>query len=170
MEIIEIGTTQLLFLLAPEDMTEYKISTSFPEDALREGFARIIRDLGVSERFLSGVLVQIFDSKNGGCEMFITKIPDKINTDEGLPSQSIYIFNSVTELLGACRMLYERCPSPSSAYADKNKEKYYLMLEGDHPYLSEFSGVKARSGSAEYLFEHCRIISDNAIEKLSSLA
>lgn len=173
MEVIEIGKSQIIFVLSRDDMMKYSICTEEDTPLLRDGFCRMVNDLGMGNRFLKGVLVQIFDSKNGGCEMFVTKLADSIiGADSSSPDEKkyIYIFLTLNDLLSACKMLFESCGRGGYAFADKDKHRYFLLLDREFSYLTEFCGKYCRDSTREYLEEHCTLICDRAVETLSALA
>ena len=173
MEVIEIGKTQLIFVLDRGDMKKYRIDADCKTPILKDGFSRLVTDLGVGSQFLSGVLVQIFDSKNGGCEMFVTKIPDSTSLSvDGTPTDKkyIYIFSALDELLSACKMLSGANVQGGIAYADTDKKKYFLLLSKECQYMGEFGGLRCKESVWEYLSEHCSLICECAIETLSVLA
>ena len=173
MEIIEIDKSQLIFVLEPQDMTIYMIEADSDIAFLKDGFTRMVNDFGVSPHFLSGVLVQIFNSKNGGCEMFVTKIPESsgLLDDGSSPAANhyIYMFNKMHDLISACSMLSSKGKENSLAYVDTQHNYYFLVLENENPYLGEFNSKRCKENILEHISEYCKLISDNAIETLSPL-
>ena len=172
MEIIEIGKTKLIFLLERKDMEKYKINTDEYSPSLKSGFLRLLSDVGVGDTFLSEVLVEIFETKDGGCEMFVTKLSDQAESSYIKDSlkKYIYSFTKLYELTSACKMLYDINVSGGEAYADRDRQVYYLILDNEHKYLAEFNGKRCKGLVKEYLLEHCRLFCENAVEKLSSLS
>ncbi len=171
MELIEIGKTKLIFLLERKDMEKYNINTNEYSQSLKHGFLRLLSDMGVGDAFLSDVLVEIFETKDGGCEMFVTKLSDQ--TDSTYIQDSfkkyIYSFSKLCDLLAACKMLMELNVSGGSAYVDKERNIFYLAIDKEYKHLTEFNASKCKPLAKEYLSEHCRHFCDNAIEKLSLL-
>ncbi len=173
MDVIEIGPTQLVFVLDKGDMTKYSICANESSPFLREGFRRLVSDLGLNRNFSGGVLVQIFESKSGGCEMFVTKLPDSIGILNGTNETDrayIYIFQSLTDLLSGCYMLACNGITGGYAYAEAKAKNYYLILDNECKYLGEFGATRCKNSAREYLQEHCTLISSRAIEQLSALA
>ncbi len=172
MEVIEIGTTDLIFILDKNDMTKYSISIKNDTPQLKDGFSRLIADMGVGYEFLSGVLVQIFDSENGGCEMFVSKIPDSSrykDSDKLEGKKHIYIFKSLGDLLSACRMLLHKSVE-GAAFCDRRRGCYFLILDEECRYLGEFNSEKCKDFVLEHLTEHCTLISRSAVAHLAPLA
>lgn len=173
MEIIEIGKKQLIFLLERTEVCEYDLDKSQNSTVMRSGFRRLITDYGFDGDFLSDVLVQIFDSKCGGLEMFVTKLEESesLTGDKNLKiKMATYMFSNVDTLTGACKMLSLTNTGNSLVYYDTQKKKYFLTLEEDCPYITEFSAIRCKDTATPYLSEYCRLITDNAIEKLSPLS
>ena len=172
MDVIEIGTAQLIFVLDRGDMIKYAIDSQGDSSRMRESFKRIISDLGISRSFSKDVLVQIFESKSGGCEMFVTKLPDGIGlvnvTDDGDRSY-IYLFKSLSDLIAGCHMMKATDRRGGYVYAEIKNKYYYLILSEECRYLGEFGAVRCKESAKEYLQEHCTLICDNAIEHLSAL-
>jgi len=105
--------------------------------------------------------------------MFVTKLPcrqDLNGNAEEQVNKFVYIFPDVDCLTSACKMLYDIPLRGGSAYYDKAGGKYYLVLNGDIPYISEFIAKRCNDPAEEYLCEYCKMISDKAVERLSSLA
>lgn len=171
MDVIEIDEARLLFVLDPLEVARYSIYSENYDSEMKDGYARLMADTGTDSTFHAGVLVEIFDSKDGGCEMFVTKISSTAEIDGSIRnSRTIYIFTSLQDLLEACRMLSERKMHGGKAYKDTNKTTYFLVLDKEAPYVNEFRAKKEGSGFAEYLSEHCLLFSNNAVDVLSSFA
>lgn len=171
MDVIEIDKARLLFILDPLEVVKYSIYADTNEHKMEEGYQKLLSDTGALEKFKTGVLVEIFDSKDGGCEMFVTKLTGTADTFQNTKGRrTIYIFTNLSDLIGSCGMLkYTGC-SGGRAYKDHTGNKYYLLLDNESPYIAEFGARKAKKGAPEYLNEHCTLLSDNAIEVLSSFA
>ena len=172
MELIEIGKTKLIFLLEQKDMEKYKINTREYSPSMKKGFLRLLSDAGAGDAFLSDVLVEIFETKDGGCEMFVTKISDQTesaNLKDGF-QKYIYSFSELCDLTAACKMLFDLNVSGGAAYADRDRHVFYLTLDREHKYLSEFNAKRCKGLAKEYLFEHCRLFCSDAVKKLSLLS
>ncbi len=172
MEIIELSQRNILLLLNSEDVIRYKLK-DVDFDSMRDGFQRVILDSGLDSDFFSDVLVQIFDSKSGGCEMFVTKLEEsKSPSDDHKPYSKmfVYMFSDIDNLTKACNMLSDIHTGTAFAYYDDAKKNYYLMLEKDNTYISEFNARRCKDSAVEYLNEYCLKFSDNAIADLSTLA
>jgi len=171
MEVIEIKDGNMVFLLDKGDTQKYHLKSH--HSSMKEGYFRLIEDSGLDRSFLSGVLVQIFDSKNGGCEMFVSKIQDGSDSARNADIERngyIYTFKSFEHMLSAISFLSSQGVSEASAYHDAESSSYFLCLGSDCRYLSEFMAVKAKNIYSEYLSEYCSLICRDAITTLSSFA
>lgn len=182
MEVIMISGEKLKIMLSPTDMEHYAISCDTLDSGnirSRCAFRKILEDArnccgfdAVGAR----LFVQVFPSKEGGCEMFVTKLGD--STKMNLQSQScnkkffyVYSFDSLNKMLTACDAIQRlHYTDESYAYSDIRRKRYFLTLETDIPNLSEFGGRKCRSNVRFYISEHCKLICAQAVKRLSSLA
>ncbi len=139
---------------------------------------------------ISGRLfIQMYPSREGGCELFVTKLKDRsektvTNTDEenavteyskylspGRGNPIIYSFESLKYLLSTCLVLMKmKYGGTSAAYIDRAKQKYYLVLTNETHIATEHFGSLCPSSTYYYINEHCDLICDSAVEKLGSLA
>lgn len=122
------------------------------------------------------ISVQIFPSLRGGCELFVTAVSCGSESGSADVTASIarkrytYGFSTLDALLGYCACL-RRCGKggESFAYFDPDRRKYYLCSEHECFAAGEF-GFKLAGDREAFLREHCRLLTDNAIEVLSALA
>ncbi len=196
MELLLITATRLKIVMSNEDMEKYEITC----DNLDYGDTetkRVIRSILDEARQKVGfdakgkhVFVQVFPSKDGGCEMYVTKTPSAPQSSLPLPIHSgekripmVFRFNSADTMLGACRHLSSRNDIfASAAYCDRKAECYYLLLYtaerdafGREPmYLSvanEYGCLLKSNYSSAYLKEHCDCICEkDAVITLSALS
>ena len=170
MEVIDINGGRMVFLLDREDTEKYHITGS--SDSLKEGYCRLITDTGIDRSFLSDVTVQIFDSKSGGCEMFVTRLPDGTDSSQKGSTEKcnyIYTFSQIEDMLLAISYLQTQEINKATAYRDKKCVRYFLSINTECRYLSEFLAVRSKNILHEYLSEHCSIISNDAVKALSPL-
>ena len=173
MEVIKISKKKLLLLLDNDDMAKYKLNENSDSKKMNTIFRKLFLDCGIGCDFFSDVLVQIFDSKSGGCEMFVTKLEESTSLGDKSKLQIkmfVYIFPDLSSIAEACKMLSPIHSGTSVAYYDSAKKNYYLMLDKDNIYIPEFNGKRCKDGAVEYLNEYCKLITTNATENLSALA
>lgn len=175
MELIVINSRKLKIMMTSEDMAEYELKcenidydNAKTRRAFRCIFERVKQKTGFdasSER----VFVQLFPSKGGGCEMYITKLTGGVVQEKGVSSEGkrmeIYRFERFEWLAAACARLRSiGYTGESSAYYDLIKNRYFLMMSEcalsalGAPSVSEF-GLSVDTASASlYIKEYCRCI------------
>ena len=193
MELILINEIKLKIMLSPEDMMEYEIdceSVDYGKTETRRAFWSILDEAkhrtgfdAASER----VYIQLYPSKEGGCEMYVTKV-GLISPPGGEQAQGMlrvaqerrlaYSFPNMDALLRACSCLrgMEQAQN-SAAFIDGGGRcyLYFFALRGFG--IPDSLGVVCEFGSGEdadsilgYIHEHCRCICEkNAVETLGAL-
>ena len=201
LEFILINDGKLKVVLTDTDLEDMGVSAeeldySTPEtkDMLREILSRAERELGFvcnSHR----TLVQVYTSRGGGCEIFITRLgTEAIDKDsEGtlhymsayektpeLSGRGIFRFEELEWLITVCRRLYEIGYSGNSSAYVGDDRRFYLMLDGlcsaeyfplnEYSFISEYGESENILAATEYLFEHSKeICRSSAVETLSVL-
>lgn len=162
MEFILINENKIKVMLTEQDLKEFEIDAE-DLDYSNTDTKRMFWDILSRAKHSTGfdtdghkVLVQLYPSRHGGCELFVTKIGELCPAEDGcmLSSKSadtrndkklsklrireqsekteasVFLFESLCDLLSVCRRLaalgYDE---KSSAYIDTDK-RYYLFLEG----------------------------------------
>ena len=177
MEIIMISDNKLKVMLCKEDLSHFELK---PEqlDYSNTETKRMFWDVLNRAKHQTGfdtdgqrVLVQLYPSKEGGCEMFVTKIgllhsddcsKDKSNSNEKKYSElnnlkkssntafsySAFRFENTEEMLEVCRRLASiGYIGESSAYFCENGKKYLFLSDVD---FSEFAPPDEFSFISEY--------------------
>ncbi len=152
MEWIRISDNKLKIMLTAEDAKRYALrcetmdlADSFTRKAFREILSDIRSDTGF-DATKDKVYIQMYPSKEGGCELFVTKmgllysesepcISEKEETNRpsravrrALPKSEIYSFPDLSSLLSVClRLLKADFPGESAAWRD-NGGTYWLQL------------------------------------------
>lgn len=197
MELILINDSKLKIMLTREDMTRYELdcaSADYDNTETRRAFWSILDEAKHRTGFDAArdkVFIQLYPSREGGCEMFVTKVglinegeqrgqPSKKASQRpaaaGQPAELAFCFGCLDELLECCRLLSNLHPL-SSAYAGEGGEWYlFLSPQGDEDsllakcVLNEFGRAVDAERLRLYISEHGhRIISDIAISQLSAL-
>ena len=196
MELLLITATRLKIVMSSEDMEKYDLLCDDPtcDDPdtkrairciLEQAKVRVGFDVGEERLF-----VQMFPSKDGGCEMYVTKsdrgdvgrLPIPIHKPDKRQTASVFRFTCLENLLGACRHLrFEEEIGESKAYFEKEKSDCYLVLYtverdafGRNPccfsVANEYGSQMKNELCMAYLNEHCRCIcAENAVEVLGEL-
>ncbi len=186
MELIIISESKIKLMLSKDEMEAFSGNT---KEVLREIMNEA--QLKCNCPKLDGrVFVQMYPSRKGGCEMFVTKLgyntektemragDDRMLTEYRKPclydssSHIIYSFGEMENLLGCCCGLIKTGYSgESTAYIDNMKRIYYLMLECETHVAGENFGSLCPMRTYYYINEHCDVICpESAVEKLGVLA
>ncbi|MBE6596431.1 MAG: adaptor protein MecA [Ruminococcaceae bacterium] len=141
------------------------------------------------------VLVQLYPSKDGGCEMFVTRITpisedyaaeikgeeeknEKKRKDSSRKKYTVFSFAAFRDLSSACRSLLRvGYKGHSIAYIDESK-RWYLLLSNldfsgytpmdEYSFLLEFGNIENTESCKSYLSEHAtELCFGDAVGKLS---
>ncbi|MGM9645184.1 MAG: adaptor protein MecA [Eubacteriales bacterium] len=193
MEIIKIGDDALKIMLDAEEALTYGLDSEdiYGDDEETLKIFQKIFDVAkekIGLEFGSGrVLVQMYQSKDGGCEIFISRlevgstykdrvIPVENKRSKGAISPSLYRFENLENLLSvSARMENIGYTGRSSVYHDSKKGEYYLVLDDIYPkelkyaFIAEYA-KQMKSGAIAYIKEHCECICrKNGVKILSKL-
>ena len=180
MELILISNSKLKIMLSAEDMKKYNIECD-GGSALRQGFKPVLEiahdDCGFDIE--SGrLLVQVFPSRGGGCEMFVTRVASSC-TDR-MRDASVCIFDSIQSMVSLCRVLHSRgLGKESEAYALPEGAFALILPELDRDeklpleaaVIGEFGYRRDCERIEGYIKEHARaIFAENAVQRLADFA
>ena len=192
MEMIRISDSKIKVILLPGDMDRYVAESDDDGSPAERGTLRaILRDLREKTGFdVTGerVLVQMFPARDGGCELFVTrlgklagqKVEPKLPAPPDLPLRSaVFVFEGLSPLLAVCRHLkHIGYPHLSAVYYGDDR-LWYLVLQEQIPrdrpsplsFAEEF-GTRRRAGATlAYIKEHGTCISgSDAVAALAPLA
>lgn len=191
MELILISDTKLKIMLTADDMESCELTEgglTYESKETRALFDRILEEaratLGFDSRS-SRLFIQVYTSKCGGCEVYVTKTapdgrsgkgsdrePQKEKAPRKKREQCVYRFIGIEQVVGACRALSGRgYLSDSALYGCASADSiYYLVLAEDVPQTPQSKKRKyvcisdvanefgRRVGGKEilpYLTEHC---------------
>lgn len=162
MEFILIDENKIKVMLSEEDLKEFEISTE-ELDYSNTDTKRMFWDILSRAKHLTGfdtdgqrILVQLYPSREGGCEMFVTKIGEGISPDmeenEGVehtskpkprrrPTQkrsganaysAVFSFSSIFDMISVCRSLSSiEYSGKSAAYIDEGRRFYLFLADVD---------------------------------------
>ena len=196
MDFLVVSDSKLKIVLTQSDMTIYNIDPKSSDctDPLCRRAVFSILDLA-KERvgFDFGgdkILVQFYPVKEGGCEVFVTKLGILSGTSAKIVSRSdrlallsreklLYFFDSLESLSLASKAIMKKAKAPpkSDVYRGEG-DKYFLILEeyGKGGETSEFPSVLefGKSLPADflvYVLEHARKLSSgDGVEKFSKIS
>ena len=185
MELILINDAKLKIILNDADMEHYRLDcncANYNNTETRRAFWDILDEVKHKTGFDAAsdkVFIQLYPSKEGGCEMYVTKLnlpcASKIS-ELHISHSTVVVFKSLKDMISACRLIKQFAFACSSnAWIDEN-EVFYLFLETDdsinitylNGILNEFGTNISIDNIVPYIKEHGKTICENcAIEKLS---
>jgi len=196
MEWIRISQNKLKIMLTAEDARHYELNceeADYTDMVTRTAFREILTDVKREADFDASedkVYIQMYPSKEGGCELFVTKIGLLLNDQASTPQLGkkenarsprtrrentlAFCFQSFSLLCAACRRIQSTPAARRSEAFRDEKGVWWLFLSGCEPqkfrFLSSY-GREARADLARlYLAEHGKHICEkNAIERLAKL-
>lgn len=198
MELILISSTKLKVMLSADDMKKFdfdpKCCTDISGRAAFRSILKEARDKCGFDAIGEKVFVQYYPEKQGGCEMFVTKLSDTEKTSQsGVENQLknksrgqgrygseyiIYSFGEMSGLLNTCaRLSFSGYCGKSSAYKISEKPlsdkqiagKYYLLLEKENLFAGENYGIRCSDSYYYVLKEHGNLICGDAVDTLGKL-
>ena len=195
MELIRISDSKLKIMLNAEDMAHYAITSdllNYENTETRRVVWQILDEAKQKTGFNAAsdrVLIQVYPSRAGGCEMYVTKVPpplphpsegDRMRTNEGRPE--IYFFANLDDLLHACKQLSCRTPFGESVAYAAQEGGYYLLLRETaadsvmgaplayNPAEEYGERKKCTTARIAYIREHTICLCEHdAVERLSTL-
>ena len=195
MELILISGSKLKVILDADEARKYKITDV--ESGTLKGDRAYLSEILDDICRLSGfdtrgdnLSIEIFESKSGGCEMFITKQSEKKTyTQKDIKklcreclSDNVtlsYIFKTMSDLISVCKLLGNKTlPAKSRAFNVGSKNFYLILtffsfftpeLYESLEFISEFGDRISSEGLEDYLDEYGKeICNSEAIETLST--
>ena len=172
MEVIKCECNRLIMLLSRDDMTRYGIDN---DASLMVNVRSMLNDSGISKDFSDSrrLLVKIFESKEGGCELFITRLGDGISVPDAPVIRKlkyIYKFKEIGSLLKSCRAVCTLgFAGESEIRYDTEKKEYYLILDREYENLCEFGAFPCRRSSLLFIEEHCKKLCNCTMNTLGNL-
>ena len=180
MELIRISDEKIKISLSKAELDAYDLSITDinckkaqTHPAFRELFVEAKEQTGFDANGKK-VFVQIFRAKNGGCEIFVSKVQTKSKSNPRKAQKYIeaHCFDDLDALIYTCRALARFGYSEkSSAYFSDGE--YYLWLDTKNElalaYANEYNGILVGL-STIYISEHFSVIRENdAVDVLSKL-
>ena len=189
MEMILISENKLKITLSPLDMKDFDLdcdTADYSKTETRRAFWSILdeaKHLTGFDAASDKIYIQMYPSREGGCEMYVTKLVAALSTDivKISEKQFFFSFDDLDLLLKVCFQLKKSGFSGKSrAYVDANGI-YYLAIfvktdiSGDLPerfaFISEFGRFCDGDAVLIAADEHFKVVCPNdAVSKLASLA
>lgn len=181
MELILISDSKLKIMLSQKDMTKYALKIEdidYDNTETRRAFWNILDEAKHKTGFDAArerIFVQVFPSRCGGCEIFVTKLEKGVSPEDLSVSvakrntNTIYRFSDINNLLSVCSILSKRgYDGESAVYCDD--KSYYLSITGDQLFIDEYADMRENKKYIYHILEHCeRICTRGAVETLAAL-
>lgn len=165
-------------MLTAEDMMAYcldcdtlEYDSDYSVDVLRQILHTASEECGF-ESCGSKFYVQLYASAKGECEIYVRRIDTERSMVTGSSHRGIcvYSFDSMTHMLQACsRLRTAGYTGISSAHKEDGGKLYYLLLEERSPLPEEHGGRLCERNTKYYIYEHCKLICDDAVSVLGRL-
>lgn len=178
MDILKINNESMKVMLTAEDMSAYCLDCNTIEsdraasiNALRHILSFAGKECGF-ETYDAKLYVQLYASAKGECEIYVRKVDTErsFNVGSGHRGLCVYSFDAMTNVLQTCsRLRTAGYSGESSAYKENGRHVYYLMLEESSPLPEEHGGKLCERNTKYYIYEHCSLICDGAVELLGKL-
>ena len=201
MEWIRISKNKLKIMLSAEDARHYELdckSADLGDLVTRSAFREILSDVKRQTDFDASedkIYIQMYPSKEGGCEMYVTKLGEKsASEDKGehipdshrlrpLPKRRMaYSFDSISSLVAVCKRLsgIGFAENSSAFRSHVEKDKYFLLIEEpeenaylpltEHSFICEYGKSENLKNTLLFIHEHTDpICQSRAVETLSRL-
>ena len=205
MEIIMISESKLKLMLTREDLSTFDLD-GVHLDCGRLESKRMLRNILKYLKEQVGfqtdgcrVLVQLFPSRDGGCELFITKMAEPSSCEwsesaeedwtsdsaegsesSGTHSVGVYSFDRLEWLIPVCRRLMEIGYAGNSDAYISDDHRFFLFLQStdshrylpldEYSFISEYGREENCQAMRELLCEHGRrLCAADAVERLGVL-
>ena len=191
MEWIRISANKLKIMLSAEDARRYELNCEHVDCAdvvTRAVFREILTDVRRETGFDATedkVYIQMYPSKEGGCELFVTKIGLLISEEQAGPKtgarqrsyapksqKRAFVFEDLAPLLLLCRRLRSgKDTFASEAWRDDGGAWWLLLTgEGDLPFAREYGRETKADAARLFLCEHGKTVCEKrAVETLGRL-
>ncbi len=190
MELLIISENKIKISLTKNDLDGYKISCDdidYDTTETRRVVWSLLDDVKKQVGFDAGksrIFVQMYPSRDGGCELYISKLGKQssrslVNAEQKGDTLSkedrkkdYYIFDGINEMLAVCKELcYQGYKGSSDVYVDDDG-RFFLCTESEKgfEFMLEFGLHQASEATELYIKEHCReICTQRAVETLGVL-
>ena len=196
MDILKISESKLKIMLTKSDVKKYKLDTDnvdYNDTKTRNKVWEILDYVKKYHGFDhegEKLLIQFYPSRDGGAELFVTKLENLSHKNERSISRStnvtmldskrtIYSFGSFDDLIRASRIIKNSKSIKGSELFFDGENGYYLEIYErgasrhgsicDFAILLEFSSAVPKE-LFPYITEHCsKLTRGNAVEQLAKL-
>ena len=175
MEMIKISRDKLKVMMTSHDMEKYELDIdkmSYDDINTRTSIGKILekaKQICGFESVGNKMLIKIFPSRDGGCEIFVSAINSEKSLNEN-DSDKIYSFATMKELIKCCYLMSKICYSgESSVYSCATNGNCYLVFNGQlSDVVGEFADKYSNKQFAYKYKEHLvPIIEGDAVHMLA---
>ena len=193
LELNLIQDDKLKVILTPFDMIQYNLTCDkidYDNTETRKAVWEILDEAKHKTGFDAAagkICIQVYPEKNGGCEIYITKLKNELPSSGTMNGQSertspaartvrvLYRFDSIDVMLRVCKFLHKRgYERESRAYLEQafgGPPRYYLLISEALPpiggrktkylrenlFIQEFGTRIENENASLFLEEHCRL-------------
>ena len=200
MEWIRISKNKLKIMLSAEDARHYELdckSADLEDLVTRTAFREILSDVKRQTDFDASedkIYIQMYPSKEGGCELFVTRMGLLLSDEENgispktvrengrlrlppraaAPERRAFCFDALSALLAVCKRVAQSTRVRESEVFRDEQARWWLLLTGKSTQRLAFAREYGREVRADlahlYLAEHATpICPKNAVQTLSEL-
>lgn len=201
MEWIRISTHKLKIMLSAEDARRYALDCAkvdYADVMTRDAFREILTDLQKETDFKTDedkLYIQMYPSKEGGCELFVTRmglaynesrIAEKSSAPKEFKNQKspltvrkkavAFLFSELEHLLALCRRVGDAYGGESEIWQDEKNGWWLILTESgnssgareDLRFIREYARMENAETARLLLSEHGKLLcSANAIQIFS---
>ncbi len=194
MELLLISENKIKISLTKADLDAYSITSDdidYDNTETRRVFWTLLDEAKRKTGFdaaKSRIFIQIYPSRDGGCELYVSKI-SRAERDEELSSNvlrelskikeeakekktQVYLFDEINSLIAACRRLKAVGYNRSSSAYSEGKKRFFLTvdLNGNNSFIGEYGQRQRADRTMLYINEHCGVICEgDAVMRLAEL-
>ncbi|MBQ9071296.1 MAG: adaptor protein MecA [Clostridia bacterium] len=196
MDVLKINSTKIKIMMSPSDVKKFGLNTSdidYNDKETRVKVWEILDFVKSNHDFDHGkdkLLVQFYPSKDGGAELFVTRLVGLSKGKERWVSkagnvtmldsrQTVYNFKNFNDLIHIAKIINGRKSIKGSELFYDDYDGYYLEIteQGktrldsicDLAIIMEFAEATPKD-KLPYITEHCKKLTDgSAVEQLAKL-
>ena len=198
MEWIRISNNKLKIMLTAEDAARYALcpdTADYADSITRNAFRAILTDMRGETGFDAAddkIYIQMYPSREGGCELFVTKMGIDLTPKRGGSTthkpkitkqthkrQLALSFAELEHLIGVCKRLKSKhFRGKSSVWLDKSHHYWLLLTDNgdpsktreDYRFALEYGEIESHDVARMLFPEHGKeICQENAVTTLGKL-
>ncbi len=167
-----ISESKIKISLSKTDMDGYSISCDdidYANTETRRVVWALLDDVRQKTGFdaaKSRIFVQIYPSRDGGCELYVSKldkseIKEKPSAKDSPPKWEYYIFDGIESVLSVCRALYiQGYAGDTRVYSDDIGRVFFCAERGtlSRTFMTEYAIPIDSETLPFYIKEHCSVL------------